>query len=91
MIKSLHLIIKGRVQGVFFRDTTKKKADSLGLKGYVRNLHNGNVEVMAQGPEDKLLELIEYCKQGPEYSEVSDVIVKWTSSIENFSIFDVKY
>ena len=56
-MKRIHVIISGRVQGVFFRYNTNKVANKLGLKGFVRNLSDGCVEVVAEGSEDKLKEL----------------------------------
>ncbi|MFP3928550.1 MAG: acylphosphatase [Desulfobacteraceae bacterium] len=69
----LRLIIEGRVQGVFFRDSTRMKAEELGVKGWVRNRRDGTVEVVAEGPEDKVLELAAWCRQGPRAARVERV------------------
>ena len=61
-MKRIHLIISGKVQGINFRHYTRKKAVGLGLTGWVKNA-NDDVEVVAEGPEDKLKELIEFCRQ----------------------------
>ncbi|CDR34433.1 acylphosphatase [Criblamydia sequanensis] len=58
----MHVIAKGKVQGVFFRATTKKHADQLGLFGSVKNLSDGSVEIIAQGPKEKLEELLRLLK-----------------------------
>ncbi|MCK5548108.1 MAG: acylphosphatase [Thermoplasmata archaeon] len=58
-----HIVFKGHVQGVYFRDHTKKKADELGVKGWVRNLNNGDVEGVFEGNETKVTELLRYCKE----------------------------
>jgi acylphosphatase len=90
MKKHLHLIIKGRVQGVFYRQSTRKKALDLELTGYVKNLPNGNVEVVAEGEEIKLQQLLEWCKRGPQYSEVEKIEEQWsehTTHYNNFFIF----
>jgi len=63
-MKRTHLTIHGLVQGVFFRARTRDAAQSFGLKGYVKNLPDGKVEVVAEGPKEKINELIEYCKKG---------------------------
>ena len=57
-MKCVHLLISGKVQGVFFRDNTRKKAEELGLKGYAKNLEDGTVEVVAEGNEEKINDLI---------------------------------
>ena len=58
-MRGVHIIITGRVQGVFFRYSTNKVGNKLGLKGLVRNLPDGNVEVVAEGDEDKLKEMVD--------------------------------
>ena len=70
---AVHLIIKGKVQGVFFRASTKNKADSLGIKGWVRNTPEGNVEVKANGDPLVLEEFVEWCKTGPSQARVTGV------------------
>ncbi|MBL7054159.1 acylphosphatase [Candidatus Woesearchaeota archaeon] len=90
-MKRIHLIINGKVQGVFYRDNTKKKASELGLKGFVKNIENGLVEIIAEGPEDKLSELIEFCKNNPGYSEVDRLDIKKEKATNEFIGFKVKY
>ena len=63
MNKQLHLIITGRVQGVFFRHHTKKLAKKLNFMGWIRNNPDGTVELIAEGEEEKLKQLIEFCKK----------------------------
>lgn len=75
-MKTVRLIIKGRVQGVFFRATAKEVADLLGVRGWVKNLPDDNVEIMATAPEDILQKLIGWCKQGPPRARVDDVTVQ---------------
>ena len=65
--------ITGRVQGVFFRSSTKEKADELGVAGWVKNVSDGSVEVFAEGDEQKLQELIGWCRKGPEQAQVERV------------------
>ena len=67
-------IVKGRVQGVFFRDSTRRIAESLGLTGYAINLPDGNVEVLACGDPEKIGELGAWLQQGPPMSRVSEVV-----------------
>jgi len=90
-MKRIHLIIRGKVQGVFYRDNTQKKASELNLKGYVKNLPNGTVEAVAEGSEDKLAKLIEFCKNNPGYSNVSKVDVKEEKPANEFESFEVRF
>lgn len=90
-MKRVHIIVHGYVQGVFFRYTTKRVALGLDLKGYARNMADGTMEVVAEGPEDKLNELIEFCKKGPEGAEVSNVDVKFEKASNEFDGFGVRY
>jgi acylphosphatase len=69
------IIVKGEVQGVYFRASTKEKADEFGVKGEVRNLSDGSVEVIAFGDEAAVGKLVEWCKVGPRLAEVEEVIV----------------
>ena len=75
-MKQIHIICKGRVQGVFFRARTRDKAVDLGIKGWVKNLDNGDVEVLAQGTEAQLAQLIGYCNKGPDIARVDNVEIK---------------
>ena len=73
MSKHYQLKISGKVQGVWFRDSTRRKARELGLSGYVRNEPDGSVRVEAEGDPDSLEALIEWCRQGPPKAEVENV------------------
>ncbi len=90
-MKRIHLIISGRVQGIFFRHNTNKVANKLGLTGFVRNLPDGNVEVIAEGDEEKLKELIAFCKKGPEGAYVEDIKIEYGKPKKEFSAFSIKY
>ena len=90
-MKRIHLIAHGDVQGVFYRDNTQKKASELGLKGYVKNLPDGTVEAVAEGPEDKLNELINFCKNNPGSSNVDKVDVKEEKATNEFRDFEVRF
>lgn len=69
------MVVKGLVQGVFFRASTRHKAVELGIIGEVRNLADGSVEITACGSEQQLQELLNWCRVGPPHAEVEDVIV----------------
>ena len=87
-MKCVHLIISGRVQGVFFRANVRNKANELGLKGYAKNLADGNVEVAAEGDEEKINELIEFIKKGPGIAKATDIRMRHKEP-ENFKSFEV--
>lgn len=74
--KGIHAFVSGRVQGVWFRANTQKMASSLGLTGWVRNLDDGRVEVMAFGDAETLQKLVEWLGHGPEKAEVTDLVVE---------------
>ena len=90
-IKRAHIVVKGRVQGIFFRSNTKRIAAELELKGYVKNLPDGNVEVVAEGNEKTLNKLIEFCKAGPSLAKVEDVHIKFEKPKKEFDDFEVRY
>lgn len=65
--------VKGKVQGVFYRSTAQAKAKELGLSGWVKNEEDGSVLIEAEGEEQKILKLIDWCKEGPRAAIVNDV------------------
>ena len=76
MKKSVRLYIKGTVQGVFFRQFIKENAERYNVKGFVRNLEDGRVEVFAEGNQEDVEKMIELCKQGQKHSKIEDVEIK---------------
>ena len=85
---TVRLHITGLVQGVFFRAETQKKARELGLTGWVRNCENGSVEIVAEGPAEKLKEFEHWCWRGPPRARVDDVQVT-EDQPENFTQFEI--
>lgn len=83
------LVIHGKVQGVFYRKSTAEKAQALGLTGTVRNLPNGDVEVVAEGPGAALEQLYSWCQQGPERAQVDKVVVDKSKGSGEFTDFIV--
>ncbi|MFA4936579.1 MAG: acylphosphatase [Candidatus Methanoperedens sp.] len=69
----VRVFISGIVQGVFFRSSTKDKAEELGITGWVRNLADGRVEAIFEGDKENVEKIVEWCRKGPEYARVSDV------------------
>jgi acylphosphatase len=87
-MKTVRLIIKGKVQGVFYRATAKDVADLLGIKGWVKNLPHSNVEITATATEELLQKFISWCKQGPPKARVDEVVVE-ELSLEEFKGFKI--
>lgn len=73
MLQTILINVSGKVQGVFFRQSTRKQASTLGIKGNVMNLANGDVQIMATGTKEQLDILLKWCKQGPPKALVSKV------------------
>lgn len=86
-----HIFVSGWVQGVFFRDQTQKWANSLSVTGWVRNLKDGRVEVMAEGDKEKVEDLISQLKQGPSLARVENVDVDWEDYKGEFEDFSVTH
>ena len=89
MLKKIHLLISGNVQGVFYRANAKKKAEEFNLTGWVKNTPNNEVEVLAEGEEENLKKLIEWCYNGSENAAVKDVKVEWSENENKFDLFEI--
>ncbi len=87
--EAVHLRIHGRVQGVWFRASTEKTANELGLAGWVRNCEDGSVETHAEGDRDSLDRFVAWCRKGPPLAKVKEVEVDWISA-EGLQTFDVR-
>ena len=85
----MHYYISGKVQGVWFRASTQSEAQKLGLTGWVKNLPDGRVEVLACGTVDQCTQLLTWLKNGPPLAQVTEVIVEEVKP-EDFSKFDVR-
>ena len=85
-----HITIEGRVQGVGYRANTRRTANQLRLKGWVRNLRDGRVEIIAEGNEEMIDRLIQWCYRGPTSAYVSKVIIEKTEPTGEFNGFHVK-
>jgi len=91
MNKRLHLIIRGKVQGVFFRDNTRRRATSLEITGWIRNNSDGTVEAVFEGPEEKLKEILKICEQSPGSSQVDKVEKNWEVFTGEFNQFEIRH
>jgi len=86
-----HLFISGRVQGVFFRANMRRVAREHGVKGWVRNLPDGRVEAVLEGPEDAVKKVIEWAHRGPPLARVERVEVHWEEYKGEFNDFSIRY
>ena len=86
----IHLIIKGRVQGVYFRAATVSEANRLGVKGWVMNRRDGSVEVLVEGSPTSVYELIAWCRHGPPGARVSEVSQEYDNTEPEFYDFRIR-
>jgi acylphosphatase len=76
-VKRAEVVVRGSVQGVFFRVETRDRARSLGLAGWVRNAADGSVEAAFEGDDERVESIVEWCRRGPAGAQVDDVEVTW--------------
>jgi len=86
----LHLLVAGRVQGVSYRQATAEAAARLGLLGWVRNLPDGRVEALAEGPRGDLEALLELCRRGPPAASVSGLEATWGPARGDLGPFGIR-
>lgn len=84
-----HVIVRGRVQGVFYRATAQDYGRSLGLTGWIRNLPDGNVEALFEGPKDRVEDMLAWCRQGPPHARVDGLDVTWDAATGEFTTLRV--
>lgn len=89
-LERAHVRVSGQVQGVFFRDSTRKKAQALGLAGWVKNRPDGKVEAVFEGPPESVREMIRWCKEGPRHASVENVDVDFESAAGDLEGFEVR-
>jgi acylphosphatase len=85
------LRVTGRVQGVFYRQTTQTKASELGLGGWIRNTDDGAVELEVWGPAERVERLIAWCQIGPPSAKVSAVEVEWRKDLDDHSADQLRF
>lgn len=85
-----HIFVSGRVQGVFFRESAKEKADEYGIFGWVKNLENGKVEAVLEGEGENVAKMIDWARRGPILAKVQDLKTENEDFSGEFSSFDIK-
>lgn len=93
MIKEVrvYMLVSGLVQGVFFRDGIQRKALELGLTGWVKNLTDGKVEIIAEGEKERVEELVEWTEEGPVTAKVDNLEVGWQEYTGEFDSFKIEH
>jgi acylphosphatase len=86
-----YLLIRGRVQGVYYRAFTRDIAGHLGLSGWVRNLENGSVEALLEGSKEHIEQAIAHCRMGPPGARVEDIGVTWEDYKGDVQGFQIRY
>jgi len=90
MTKRIHIFVKGTVQGVYFRHNTLKKAGEYHLTGWVRNRADGNVEILCEGAEENIDNMVRWCKTGPDRANVKEVETTWEQYTGEFNVFEIR-
>lgn len=90
-MERVHIIVRGRVQGVYFRASAQQRARQLGLRGWVQNCRDGSVEVAAEGGKPRLRQFVSWCRNGPPGAVVTDIDVEWQAASGEFVDFVVRY
>ena len=86
-----HAFVSGRVQGVFFRSETKRKAESRNITGWIRNLPDSRVEAVFEGETEAVGALVEFCKRGPSGAMVANFDLTWEAYTGEFNSFKIKH
>lgn len=89
-MKRVRAIVSGRVQGVWYRAHTQEKAVELGVSGFVRNLPDGTVEIVAQGSDEDVDRFLDWARVGPPLAEVTEVRVSALAEDDRFDSFEVR-
>ncbi len=90
MLRSVHIFVSGRVQGVFFRASARTQAECLGLQGFAKNLMDGRVEIVVSGEPRAIEKFLIWCREGPVNAEIDEVSVEDCQPVdgcEGFSIY----
>lgn len=90
-MRHVNILVRGRVQGVFFRSTARREAEKLGITGFVRNERDGSVYIEAEGDDEQLREFVAWCCKGPPLAKVEDCEVVEDGEIKHFQAFEIRY
>jgi len=87
-LKRAEVVVRGAVQGVFFRAEARQRARSLGLAGWVRNAPDGTVQAVFEGDDERVESMVEWCRRGPRGARVDGIDVAWVEAVheDGFSI-----
>jgi acylphosphatase len=89
--KRAHVFVSGKVQGVYYRATTREEAQERGVEGWVKNLEDGRVEAVFEGESDDVQDIVEWCHEGSSAARVDDVEVQWKEATGEFDGFGIRY
>jgi acylphosphatase len=89
-LERVHVLVIGRVQGVYYRSAASEQAGVLGVTGWVRNLPSGEVELCAEGPRELLSQLVAWCRLGPPAARVEEVRAEYAPATGEFTDFQVR-
>lgn len=91
MKKRIHVFYSGRVQGVGFRITAEEHAQEYGIVGWVRNLRDGRVELIAEAEETALQQLLQAIRTGPMKNFINQIEISWSNATDTFDEFEIRY
>ena len=86
-----HILVSGRVQGVFFRENTQRKAKKLVINGWIKNLSDGKVEAVFEGDKKSVGKIVEWVKNGPILARVESIDIEWQEYLGEFTDFEIRY
>jgi acylphosphatase len=89
--KRAHVFVSGKVQGVYYRATTREEAQERGVEGWIKNLEDGRVEAVFEGESDDVGDIVEWCHEGSSAARVDDVEVEWEEATGEFDGFGIRY
>ena len=87
----VHIFVSGKVQGVFFRENAKKKAEKLAVQGWIKNLRDGRVEAVFEGHRKNIEEMVDWARKGPIWAKIDDFSLVWEDYQGEFKQFEIRY
>jgi acylphosphatase len=86
----VHVFVSGRVQGVFFRDKTRQKAEEMRVRGWIRNLLDGRVEAVFEGGKEEVEKMVDWVREGPAFAQIEKLDIAWEDYEDEFNDFEIK-